>query len=155
MTGNEFVVNEDDVLIDLINGTASYYLHYHSLIEGLVTGKFVFNTILTPMQEIEADKIYRSLVGEYANIVSTHVERLCYALSQLKVRVIEFPPFWSKSNNSSIMLPGSNLKDQEILRIIFEAAVIAEKKYREEIKKQHDNALKKLVENAKKIEQNQ
>lgn len=143
------LVTEDMVSIDMSNSTASYEMNLTGEIGGTYMGLFKFKTILTPLQEIEADRDYRSLLGSNAELATTHIDMMCYTLAQLKHRIIEAPPFW---NGENTRFPGSQIKDREILQAALEAAIIAETKYKNLIKKKNEEALNKLRKNIEQAE---
>jgi hypothetical protein len=134
-------VNENDISVNLEDGTATYNLRHHGQISGTYMGVFRFLCSLNPIQYIEADKDYRELLGKNAEFASTHADTVAYALAQLRQRVIDAPSFW---NEKGSRYGGSNLKDHEILEIILEAAVKSEVKYRQELHKKHEEAISKI-----------
>ena len=139
-------VNPNDVTIE--NGIAIWDLNLTAPIGGTYQGTFKFRCALTPMQELEADRDYRELLGKNAEFANTRSENLAYTLSQLRQRVIQGPPFW---NDGTSRFPGGQIKDSEILEVVLEASVQAEIKYREQLRDKH----KKSIESLKKAIQRQ
>lgn len=134
-------VQEEDISIDS-QGIASWDLNITAPIGGTYQGAFKFRTGLSPIQEIEADRDYRDLLGKNAEFAATHIESLAYALAQLRHRVVSGPPFWFDGVSK---FPGSQVRDQEILQIVFEASVAAEVKYRKLLQDKHKSAVERLT----------
>lgn len=133
-------VNQDDISVSN-DGVARWDINLTFPIGGTYMGTFVFRCILTPMQQIDADRDYRDLLGKNAEFANTMVESFAYAVSQLKQRVIQAPPFWSETLSR---FPGSQVKDSEVLDAVLQAAVESEVKYRQQLGEKHAQALDKL-----------
>jgi hypothetical protein len=144
---NNSPVNEDNLIVN--GAVATYDFIDEGDIAGSYKGVFKFNTCLSPMELIYADRDLRQLIGDNPAFVNTEIENLAYALSQLKYRVIEAPPFW-KENNSPY--GGAHIKDTRIINHVFAAAIQAEIKFRDGLKEKRAKAkeqLEKLVEKRK------
>lgn len=141
------LVSKDEVTLDMAQGVAHWDIKHSSPAEGLYTGRFTFKVMLSPLQEIEADRDYRELLGKNAEFVSTHIEKLAYILAQLKQRVHEAPPFW---NNGLSRFPGSHIKDQDVLLLVSEASLVAELKYRESLREKRSGLLEKMKKDLEK-----
>lgn len=142
-------VEENDVTIDA-HGVASWDLNIFAPIGGTYMGHFKFRTVLSPLQEIEADRDYRDLLGKNAEFAATYVENFAYALAQLRQRVISAPPFWMDGISK---FPGSQIRDKEVLEVVLEAAVTAEVKYRKSLSDKHKTAVERLAKALEKKEQ--
>jgi hypothetical protein len=127
-----------DITVNL-DGTADWMLSAHGAIKGLYTGLFKFRCALTPLQQIAANREYRELLGENITFAEEHVTFVTYALTQLKQRIVEAPPFWSATKSG---FPG-DIEDSDILQIVLEAAVQSELKYREVLTERRAEALEK------------
>lgn len=134
------LVEEKDILLDS-QGNASWEINMTAPIGGTYQGLFQFRTILSPIQQIEADRDYRELLGPSASLVSTHVDNLAYSLSQLRQRVIKAPPFW---DDGASRFKGSHIRDEEIIQAVYEAAVLSETKFRAQIKEKHKASIDRL-----------
>ena len=100
-------------------------------------GVFRVKTIVSPMDMIRADRLYRELIGSVnPHMASKETQNFAFALSQLKVRILEAPDFYKNSD-----LDGSHL-DSNILIDIINKSIDAEEEY----KKQIDNKLKEMQE---------
>ena len=117
-------------------------------------GSFKCKALLSPMEQIRADKMYRDLLGNNSHLASTHVSQLCYALSQLSHRLIETPPFWEGSG-----IAGSHIKDESVILQVLEhslevAALFVEEKQKEMIEKQEAiaNLIRKKVIKPEEVE---
>lgn len=130
---NKIQISED--------GTATWAIEITTKLGQTYQGVFQFRTILTPMQLIEADRDYRDLIGKNAEFASSIVENLSYILTQLKQRIIKSPPFW---NAGSELFPGGQIKDNEVLNLVFEAAMASEDKFRQNLNELHKKSLEKI-----------
>lgn len=108
-------------------------------------GDFKAKCLLTPLEKISADREYRELMGENIIMASDETKKLAFALSQLKYRLIEYPPFWDNRT-----IGGGHIQDSNIIAEVFNKAIEAEEKYIEtkvneakEIEKRLQNAIKK------------
>ena len=110
-------------------------------------GTFRCKTIISPLDHIKADRMYRELIGQVnPHLASKEAQNFAFALSQHKVRLVEFPDFYKNQE-----LNGAHL-DSNILIDIINLAIDAE----EEHKKQLDERLKAMQEMlAKRIKNNQ
>jgi hypothetical protein len=133
-------VEESEVMIDA-QGIAAWEMDMVAPISGTYQGVFKFKTVLSPIQQVEADRDYRELLGKNAEFVSTYIENIAYALAQLKQRVVSAPPFWFDGISK---FPGSQVKDLEVVEKVLEAAVAAETKYRKMLNEKHKQSIKKL-----------
>jgi outer membrane scaffolding protein for murein synthesis (MipA/OmpV family) len=134
------LVDEKDILLDS-QGIATWEINMTGPIGGTYQGVFQFRTVLSPIQQIEADRDYRELLGTNATLVSTHVDNLAYSLSQLRQRVIKAPPFW---DDGASRFKGSHIRDEEVIQAVYEAAVISETKFRAQIKEKHKASIERL-----------
>lgn len=110
-------------------------------------GVFRVKTILSPMDMIKADRMYRELIGSVnPHMAAKDTQNFAFALSQLKVRLVESPDFYKNKE-----LDGSHL-DANVLVDIINKAIDAEEEY----KKQVDDKLKQMQELlAKRIKNNE
>ena len=90
-------------------------------------GSFKVNCLLSPLDLISSDALYRKLLGgTNPSYASEYVSNLAYALSQLKYRITEAPA-WFKSEDGS--LDGSHIDDAILLKVFDESAE-CEEEYR-------------------------
>ena len=108
-------------------------------------GTFKVKTILSPMEFIKADKLYRELLGQNLHYASNLAQNYAFALSQLKQRIVEFPPFWEDRE-----LNGSHVKDDNIVMEIMELAAETEALYREDKDKKATEIQTALTDKIKK-----
>lgn len=110
-------------------------------------GTFRVKCLLSLLEDIEADKLYRQLLGDNSHLASEHVRQQAFALAQLSKRVIEAPPFWENSR-----LGGSHIKDANVIVEVLDKAIEAQNTYvlqkQEELKERQDR-LAKLVKSKK------
>jgi hypothetical protein len=134
------MIDEKDILLDS-QGNATWEMNMTGPIGGTYQGVFQFRTVLSPLQQIEADRDYRELIGTNYQLIATHIDNLAYILSQLRQRIIKHPPFW---DDGSSRFKGSHIRDEEIILAVYEAAVLAETKFRKELKEKHKAAIERL-----------
>lgn len=108
-------------------------------------GTFKVKCILNPIDFMEADKLYRQLLGEvHPEAAHAHTASIAFALSQLKYRIIEMPPFWENKK-----LGGGHLKDNNIIIEVLNLAMEAEQKYRDMMVKEAEERQEALTERIK------
>lgn len=129
------------------DGTAEWMLSQHGPIKGLYTGLFKFRCFLTPLQQIAANREYRELLGQNITFAEEHVTFITYALTQLKQRILEAPPFWESTKSG---YPG-DIEDDVILQQILEAAIQSEIKYKVVLEERKLDALDKAKKAAESI----
>lgn len=136
-----------DIAIE--NDTAKWFLNEQGDINGLYIGQFKFRCYLTPIQQINANREFREMLGNHQTMVPEHESFMAYALTQLKYRIIEAPPFWTSSIQTS-GYPG-DIPDENVLSKILDAAISSEIKYKKLLKHKKEEALIKAKEEAEKI----
>jgi hypothetical protein len=112
-------------------------------------GTFKVKCLLSPLEDIAADKRYRDLLGQNSHLAQEHIRQQAFALAQLEQRVIEMPPFWEND-----ILPGGHIKDDNVLLQILDHAIEAQAEYiklKEEELKERQARLTKAIKK-KKIE---
>ncbi|MDD5650838.1 MAG: hypothetical protein PHF86_10565 [Candidatus Nanoarchaeia archaeon] len=102
-------------------------------------GTFKSMCFLTPLDTIKADKLYRELLGKDFTLASLDSKNYAFALSQLKYRLVEVPPFWL---NKEI---GGGHVDSNVIFTVLDKALEAEKTYKEQILKETEEIEKKLT----------
>jgi hypothetical protein len=132
----------------MTNNEIDYNLGYGSFfvdIEGDATkqfyrGFFKVKCVLGPLEYIQSDALYRELLGKTnPQLASDYVSRICYALSQLKFRIVEAPDWWKKEG----VIGGGHL-DDNILSHILEKSTECELDYRDGIEKKYKEAREKV-----------
>jgi len=127
--------------IKIEGNTATWEMRAEGSISGTYAGVFKFRCFLTPTQIIAAGRDYREMLGSNMALATENESMLAWALSQLKQRVISGPPFW-KSQNENGRIDG-DIPDVEIITVIVNAAVDAENKYKNMLKKRKEEALER------------
>lgn len=110
-------------------------------------GSFKVKCLISPIEEIEADKRYRELLGVNPHLATEHVRRQAFALSQLEQRVIDCPPFWENET-----LPGGHVKDSNVILEVLDKAIEAQENYinaKDKELKEKQEKLKALIEKKK------
>ena len=108
-------------------------------------GSFRVKCLLSPIEQIEADRLYREILGMNSHLATEHVRSLAFALSQLDQRIIEAPPFWENDR-----LGGGHIKDDNVVLEVLDAAIEAQEKYVEGKKKEMEERQKRMTEMIKK-----
>ena len=122
--------------IKIEGNVATWELSAVGNIMGTYHGTFRFRTFLTPLQQISAGKEERDLIGPNMALSPEHERFLCYALTQLKYRIISAPPFWNTGGSIHGDIP-----DEEIISKVLTAAIDAEAQYKTEIKERKEKAI--------------
>lgn len=106
-------------------------------------GKFKVKCLLSPLEEIEADKAYRDLLGNNYHLSDEIIKQKAFALSQLKVRLLEAPPFWENE-----VIGGGHVPDTNVILEILDKAIEAQELYIEDKEKEmkaRQDALTKAI----------
>lgn len=104
-------------------------------------GTFKVKCLISPLEEIEADRVYRELLGANSHLAQEHVRQQAFALSQLQQRVLEAPVFWENT-----ILGGGHIQDRNVIMYILDRAIQAQEEYVEGKKKELEERQKKLAE---------
>lgn len=126
-----------------------------SLSKDSYMGTFTVKCLLSPMEEIAADKRYRDLLGNNSHLATQNVREKAFALAQLEQRVTEMPPFWENDT-----IPGGHVRDQNIILLVLDKAIEAQEQFiadkEEELKERQarltKNIKKKKIEKEPEIE---
>lgn len=141
--------------LQVVGGVSTWEMRADGDILGTYNGTFKFRCFLDPLDKIAAGREQRELLGESRSWVATpeyeHESFLAYALTQLKYRIISAPPFWSSAGVNKTH--EGNIPDEDILEKILDAAIRSELKYKMDIKKRKEAALKRANEGAKALEE--
>jgi hypothetical protein len=126
--------------IDFHMGTATFHISMEAAASKTkYQGLFKVKCVLDPLEYIQSDSMYRKLLGDTnPQFASDYVSQLCYALSQLKYRIIDCPA-WFKNQETGVN--GSNI-DDSILLYVLDKAVECESDYREGMKEKYEQAMK-------------
>lgn len=138
----------ENLTIDYQTGTATFFVNMEASSDKTThKGMFKVKCILSPLEYINSDAMYRELLGKTnPQLASDYVGQICYALSQLRYRVMDSPDWFKNKENG---ISGSHI-DDAILLYILDRAVTCESEYREGIEKRYNNAkeaVKKAVDN--------
>lgn len=130
--------------IDYFMGTSTFHVDITaSASKQTYKGIFKVKCILNPLEYAQADALYRQLLGkDNPQYASEYVSQLCYALSQLKYRIIDCPD-WFKNKETGIH--GSSIEDN-ILLYIMDKCVESESDYRTGTEERYKKARKEVVE---------
>lgn len=128
----------DKTQIDYMMGTASFYINIEANSnKETLKGTFKIKCVLSPLEYINADSMYRELLGKTnPQYASEYVSQLCYALSQLKYRIVQSPA-WFK--NAETGINGSSI-DDNILLYVLDKCVEAEADYRKGVEERYEKA---------------
>ena len=100
--------------IDYFMGTATFHVDLEAAASKTTyKGMFKVKCILNPLEYAHSDAMYRQLLGkDNPQFASEYVSSICYALSQLKYRIIDCPD-WFKNPETGIH--GSSIEDNILL----------------------------------------
>ena len=130
--------NRPDLKID--GNIATWEINTVGNIMGLYTGTFRFRCFLTPLMQIAAGKEERELIGPNMALANEHERFLCYALTQLKYRILSAPPFWASASYGNMQ---GDLADESVVSTILSAAIDSEAKFKAQIKERKEEAIKR------------
>lgn len=130
------------------DGTATFSINLiGNMSNETYMGNFKVKCLLSPLEEISADRMYRELLGVNSHLASEFVRKQAYALSQLEQRVMESPPFWHNE-----FLGGGHITDNNVIMEVLEKAVESQEKFKErKVKelKERQKALTKRIKSKK------
>jgi len=107
-------------------------------------GAFSVKCFLSPMDVIKADRLYRELLGEVSpHLAATDTQNLCFALSQLKYRVISSPAGWKNKE-----IDGGHL-DANIVIEVLNKSIECQTVYMGKSKKRLETLQKELTKEIK------
>lgn len=90
-------------------------------------GNFTVKCLLSPLEFLECDKLYRQLIGTNAlEMLKGDISTMAFALAQLQYRVVECPPFWKNTT-----LGGSEILDYNIIIKVLDLALEAESQFKQ------------------------
>lgn len=144
-------IERSDIIIE--GNTATWEISLQGDVSGTYTGKFRFKCILSPTHKIAANREYRELLGNNPTLTPEYESNLAYALTQLKYRVLEAPPFWSATQNSTGY--AGDIADTNVIMAVLDAAVEAEIKYKRLLKKRTEDSLERAKKAAERLLQQQ
>jgi len=110
---------------------------------GTYTGTFQFRCYLTPLQQLQAGREFRELLGSFANQATETEIKLSLALTQLKHKILKAPPFWSSTLEESGI--SGNIGDMNIIAAVSNASIRDEEMYLERIQKERNDLLDKSI----------
>jgi hypothetical protein len=137
----------DDSKIAIEGTEATWRINDEGPINGKYIGTFKFRCFLLPTQRIAANREYREMLGGNPTLTPEHEDSLAYALTQLKYRVISYPPFWEGEEKPVL----GDIADTDIIALVLRAAVAAEVKYRKQLDEKKKAAIQRAKEAAERI----
>lgn len=132
----------DKIEIDYYMGTATFFVDIESSDKKTFRGQFKVKCILSPLEFVRCDSMYRELLGKVnPQLATEYVSQLSYAMSQLKHRIMECPT-WFRDESTGVK---GNVDDKVLLHV-FDKSVEAEAQYREGIEERYEKANKSVRE---------
>lgn len=122
--------------IAIVSNLATFSVNHEGALAGSYIGQFVFKCFLLPYERLSASKEKRDLLGEFGVAATAYEQNLALALSELKYRIVQAPPFWTQNN----ML--GNIADSDLIFKVYEAAMDSQEMYLE----QKEENKKKMLE---------
>ena len=111
---------------------------------GTYKGTFQFRTFLNPIQQLQAGREFRELLGNNPAFASDTESNLAFAISQLKQRIIKSPPFWSSAAQDGGV--AGNIGDLNVIALVLDAAIRAEHAFKERITKEREAVLERAIQ---------
>lgn len=127
---------ESEIVID--GTTATWQMKLDGDVNGTYSGTFKFRCTMSPTQRIAAGREMRELLGPQALLATDNESNLAFALTQLKHRVLEAPPFWKTGGQYD-----GDILDSNIIMAVLDAAVTAEVKYIKSLKEKKLSAIER------------
>lgn len=107
-------------------------------------GSFKVKCFLTPIDLIKADRLYRELLGEITpHLATTEAQNLCFALSQLKYRIVKAPAGWKNQE-----IDGGHLDTNVVIEVL-NKAIEAQSMYQKRSKEKLEKLQKELTKDIK------
>lgn len=143
------MANKERLDIIVEGNTATWEMNATGDINGTYMGTFRFRCYLTPTQQIAANREMREMLGPQMTMAPEHETFLAYSLTQLKYRIISSPPFWTASLQNGMI--SGDIPDENVINEVLTAAIDAEIKYKQQLKKRKDEALQKAKQAAERM----
>lgn len=106
-------------------------------------GSFTIKTLISRRDVFVADERRRLILGTLGDSAPSSINGEAFMMGQLAVRIVDSPKWFKEADL------GLELKDENIVPMLFKLCVEKEQERKEEIKKKSEESLKKL---SKKIE---
>ena len=116
---------------------------------GTYSGTFAFRPFLNPIQQLQAGREFRELLGSLGNQASESEVNLAFALSQLKQRIISAPPFWTSTKQESGI--EGNVGDLNVIAAVLDAAIRAENVFKTRVEEERQRDLDRSIEVAERL----
>jgi len=106
-------------------------------------GNFKVKCFLHPLEIIRADRIYRELIGPINSMMAGDTaQNYAFAISQLSVRLIDYPDFFKNPNAPDLL--GSHMPEKVLIGVL-NNSIDAETEFRAQQKKTFENTQKRLL----------
>jgi hypothetical protein len=113
---------------------------------GTYKGKFTFKCYLNPLEQLQAGREYRELLGALAMQASDTESNLAFALIQCKHRILTAPPFWTSTKQESSI--EGNIGDLNIVSMVLDAAIRSEALFKQRIAEEREALLDHSIKTA-------
>ena len=107
------------------------------------SGDFKFKCLLSPLDRINIDREYRSMLGANPGEAGIEAANLANILSELLFRISESPTFWTTKES---FIPGAHIPDNNVLLKVYEEALSCEVEYKQEIKERSKKSREEIKE---------
>jgi hypothetical protein len=132
----------------ITNNIATWEMRVDGDYSGTFMGTFKFRCYLSPLQRIAAGREMRDLLGPIAGLANKQESFMAFAITELKYRVLEAPPFWGAASAQGY---AGDLHDENVVFAVFDAAIDAENKYKAILQDKRESAIMRAKEAAEKI----
>lgn len=135
-------MEKNDIIID---GSTSTWImpRTDGELGGTYTGTFKFKTFLSPLEQLQAGREYRELLGSLGAQATDSEGNLAFALVQLKHRVVLAPPFWTSTLQETGM--AGNVGDLNIIALVLDAAMRTEDLFKNRIQAEREAILNRAI----------
>ena len=104
-------------------------------------GDFKFKCLLSPLDRINIDREYRSMLGENPHSAGIEAANLANVLAELLFRITDAATFWTSKES---FIPGSHIPDRNVLLKVYEEALKCEAEFKQEIKAETEKSKKEI-----------
>jgi hypothetical protein len=135
----------DDLVVNP-DGLALFTISEDGAVQGSYKGVFSLRCYLSPLDTLAAGRHMRDLLGPYGASATEQDSYMSFCISQLTKRVVKGPPWWTANNQSG------DIPDLNILSLILDRALTAERVYKQRLAKIKQEALERAFKAAQELQ---
>lgn len=123
----------------ITKGTETFLVSVKGEVTGETwAGQFRVKTRLSHRDHLESDRVRRELIGKAGGTPDDGIEAISRIFSQLAVRVVESPAWWTDQGN------GLDMADENVALDVYQQAMKAERETIEAVRKAAEGAVAEL-----------